>query len=361
MAKLKKTKNKAQISVQFNWIFVLIAGTLILIFFIGVVYKIRASSKEALACNVISELEAIITGASVSTGTFNQLTTPDVAEIEFSCEQDGFSQFNIKGSGCKKDTPIEPIFAPNLIKGKKLMTWAVEFSSPFKSDNFLFLTHPQIKYVFIGNEVKKYYDSLPSEINKQWILNTASQEFINLEAENNYKIKFIIGSKTGITPNTNILEGIRKLSRNDISQISISPNQIIFFKTSKISITPSFTQDGEPIPILPDDLPSIYGAIFAESRESFECNMKKAYKRLAIVTDVYSEKTKLLIEHYTTNPVPQNCELYYNLDELTGLKENAIKCSTEISHGCISTITNYNTNIMGTNQNLIRASCPLIY
>jgi hypothetical protein len=345
---------KSQISIQFNWIFILIAGTLILIFFIGVVYKIRASSKESLACNVLSELEAIITGASVSTGTSNSIDTPDVAEIEFVCDKDGFSQFNIKGSGCKKDTPIEPIFAPSLIKGKKLITWALEFSAPFKVDNFLFLTHPQVKYVFVGNDVKQYYEELPAEINKQWIENTNSQEFTNLKTESNYKIKFIISS----IPNTNIPEGLKKFSRKDISQISISPNKIEFYKKSLIA--DSFASEGT-VPILPNNLPSIYAAIFSEDKESFECNMKKIYKRLAIISDVYSERTISLINHYKENPVQQNCELYYNLDDFVNLKDASLQCSSNIQQGCISVISTLTSEISGTNQNLKRASCPLIY
>ena len=356
-------KNKAQISIQFNWIFVLVAGALILIFFIGVVYKIRASSRESLACNVLTDLEAIITGASVSTGTSNLIDTPEVAEIEFVCDKDGFSQYNIRDSGCKKDTPIEPIFAPDLIKGKKLLTWALELSAPFKIDNVLFLTHPQIKYIFVCNEddpVKKYYDSLPNEINKQWISNTASLKFINLEPENNYKIKFIISPKPGEVPNTNIPEKLRKIPRKDISQISISQNQIEFFKTSKISITPSLTSEGT-VPILPNNLESVYAAIFSEDKESYECNMKKIYKRLAIISDVYLERTISLIEYYTNYETSQNCHLYYNLNDLSELKKNSLQCSVEINPTCISTISTFSSNILGTNQNLIRASCPLIY
>ena len=60
---------KAQIETQFNWLFILVAGAVILIFFAGIVIKQKSSSEQKIAENVMTDLQSIFTGGSVSTGT----------------------------------------------------------------------------------------------------------------------------------------------------------------------------------------------------------------------------------------------------------------------------------------------------
>ena len=58
-------EKKAQIQVTFNWVYILIAGAVILLFFIGIVVKQKAVSEENLATDVVRVMESIFTGAGV--------------------------------------------------------------------------------------------------------------------------------------------------------------------------------------------------------------------------------------------------------------------------------------------------------
>ena len=57
---------KGQIQVTFNWIYITIAGAVILLFFFGIVVKQKAASEEKLSIEVVRILESILTGAGVS-------------------------------------------------------------------------------------------------------------------------------------------------------------------------------------------------------------------------------------------------------------------------------------------------------
>ena len=69
---------------QFNWIFVLVAGTAILLFFTVVVVKQKNVSEMSTKATVLKSIEAIIIGASVGTDTTNIIDIPD-SDIEVNC------------------------------------------------------------------------------------------------------------------------------------------------------------------------------------------------------------------------------------------------------------------------------------
>ena len=63
--------NKKGFEIQFNWIFVLVAGTAIILFFTVVVIKQKNVSETSTKATILKSMEAVITGASVSTDTTN--------------------------------------------------------------------------------------------------------------------------------------------------------------------------------------------------------------------------------------------------------------------------------------------------
>ena len=93
---------KAQVEVQINWIFVIVAGGLILLFFFGLIRWQKSQSEQSLAYNILNDLEAIFTASGVSTKTFNTIQFPDII-VDFKCE-DGRGEFRIHDSGSSKNT-----------------------------------------------------------------------------------------------------------------------------------------------------------------------------------------------------------------------------------------------------------------
>jgi hypothetical protein len=132
---------KAAIEVQFNWIFVLIAGALIIGFFVMIVSKQQTSVKSEINIVVSRAIEAILTGSKVSADSASPGSLP-VGNIEFDC--DSYSVGDVERK-LKQMT----VFAPDLIKGKQIITWSLPWNVPFRATNLLLLTSPQVRYIFV--------------------------------------------------------------------------------------------------------------------------------------------------------------------------------------------------------------------
>ena len=78
--------NKKGFEMQFHWIFVLIAGAIILIFFFSLTQKQKSLSEERLAITLSTDIEAIFTGAIQAKGTAQLLRIPQPG-IAFSCSE----------------------------------------------------------------------------------------------------------------------------------------------------------------------------------------------------------------------------------------------------------------------------------
>ena len=56
---------KTQLAMPFHWIFIIIAGALILLFFVSIIYKQKAVAEEKLSITLISAVEEILAGSGV--------------------------------------------------------------------------------------------------------------------------------------------------------------------------------------------------------------------------------------------------------------------------------------------------------
>ena len=343
----KRISKKSQVSIEVNWLFVAIAGAIILIFFIGLVYRQRTVSETTLSGTLASDIEAILTGARVSTKTTESITTP--AEITFICDAEGDSWFGIdwKRTGMKKDIPIDVVFAPDLIKEGELIPWALSFSAPFKVVNFLYLTSSQIRYIFVDIDDNDFateiYYTLPEGMKKEHI---ASSNITNIQNLNNYKVKFIFfEDASGVAELPAFFQDI------DVSAIQIlsDSKQINFWKKQGTTLVKE-----APSSYLTPEM--LYGAIYAEDLTSYECNVKKAFKRFSLVTAVYAEREMELKNAYSGT----DCgDIYWK----------TIADLNTTLYGCVPTNTCLTTSdtlskiqeIERNNGALGLYSCPLLY
>ncbi len=90
------SSKKASVEIQFNWIFILIAGGLILIFFFSIVMKQSEVSKSKIAASISVDMGSIFKGAQVGTDTEHLVDMPPV-NLEFVCE-DGYSGYRVENA-----------------------------------------------------------------------------------------------------------------------------------------------------------------------------------------------------------------------------------------------------------------------
>jgi len=317
---------KGVISVQFNWVFILIAGVLILLFFGSLVLKGKEVSDTSIANIILTNMQTIMTGAEVSVRTINQIKIPD-KEIEVSCDLISVGEVS------KPITKNKIIFAPEIIKGRTLLTWALDWNAPYHVTNFLYLTTPDIKYIFIGNlndEAEELFNILPDEINKK-----KEEDISNImDTGNNFKLVFFDVSSPDVPPNLKSIPDKRVTAIN----VNFDSNEIEFYK-KKGDI---FKPDGEA-----DYLgnPMILGAMFSGNHEYYECNVKKAFNKLRIVSMIYEERTRTLRELYSGT----GCISYYSAPII------------DYSTASIAEIRLSINSIETSNQYLQSSSCPTIY
>lgn len=353
-------KKKAQASVPFQWIFILIAGTIILIFFVNIVMKQKDISEKKISMQILNDLGPIIAGAGASQfDTVNEIDIPKTS-ISFVCDKTGYSEYSITGTGMHEDTSTEIIVSPNEIKGKKMITWTLPWDMPFKADNFLILTSDDVKYIFVyDNELEPLKERIEAELPKQEHINyifVKTNELADIEDYQNYKIRFVfVGS---LNPESAQLpEFVKKMPDYDVSAVKISEGKIQYYRKKGNSLT----AEGGDVQLYSSEFsikdPALYSAIFAEDAEYYECVLRKAFRRLSFVAELYSGKIKELKNGYTGN-----CQYFYTADDANKIHLDAYKCSKNLKDCNFGELTSAATSLDAMNDNTRKVEvCAWVY
>ncbi len=344
-------KKRAVIELHFNWIFVLIAGAIIFIFFINIINKQRELSEARASGTIITNLESILTGAQISTDTVNIIDMPKV-DVGFECNRYFIGQV-------PKQTKGNIIFSPDLLKGKKMITWALDWNMPYRITNFLYITDPQLRYIIVDDSDvgSKIFNVLPEEINKELI--KPSSEVVD---KNNYKVKFIFFDSV----DEDVLTKFRKMKDEDVTAIVLkgfsgmgvipSTGAIEFFQKDG----DKWISEGETYYLKEE---SLFGAIFAADKEMYDCVMRKAFKKLNLVTKVYLERSGKLKEHYGSldSCYSPYAEVITYLDNMENASMEELENFPLNGLPRMDAMNDYSLNIKNENEGAQLFSCALIY
>ena len=335
---------KAQVQHVFFWIFILIAGTLILIFFISIALHQKTISEYKIASLILSDLQPILAGAMAVEETFNRIELPK-AKLEFICDPNTlYSEYSVKGTGIHIETPTEIFFSPTELTHETLYTWTLQFNAPFPVSNALAITSPENLYVFIydqssedSEDLAQYiYDQIPPQINIEMIGKNRINSINPIPYKN---IKFVFFTEpSGII----IPEQILKKSK----AIEITENAVVFLQktTNKFSRTsPEISYPRDPQDFI------TYAAIFSADSNQFKCQIKKLLKRYDFQRKIYLNYTKKLSQQ-TKGTV---CQVIYG--EIVKLLNQA-----QLSES-LSSILNSAQQIEQRNNWLEQNGCPQIY
>src|SRR3989338_10327302 len=142
---------RGQIEMTFNWVYILIAGAVILLFFVGLVVRQQASSEQRLTVDVVESMQRIFTAASVSEKTKNFIDTSGLADYTFYFDcKEGVGEYGIEGGTARVQIPHDPIFAPATFQTSLIITWSLPYEFPFKVMDLLFVTSKNTQYYVVG-------------------------------------------------------------------------------------------------------------------------------------------------------------------------------------------------------------------
>lgn len=347
---------KAVIEISFSWIFILVAGTVILGLFIYIGFNQGNFFKTLMNAEMLKDLNAIFVAAQVSKNTAAIFTIPKT-DLSFSCNSYGIDGVTHSFAG-------QFVFAPSKLNTDKLISWSKPWSLGFRVTNFLFLTSPYIKY-YIGYDpgdsdmailAQDIYDDFPKHVTKELLpldesVTISNQNYekivvLLLNKNENYVVKDIIYDKNKFKNYKND-EIIFLYARSpDIKTIDGSLIVDLIFKNKNFEVI------GNANGMTVYDMASLYGAFISGNYDQTRCMLGKAFNKAGDVVEVYSYRT-LRLNNFV-------CSFHY---ELARQEFNKMLSNLRGASGMINIVElKYNiVQLIGLNEMLETYSCPLIY
>lgn len=378
-----KTK-KAQVQVTFNWIYIMIAGGVILLFFAGIVVKQKAASEEALTGDVLRVLETILTGASLSEKTKNKVDISGLADytLFFNCEE-GVGEYGIQGQ--YRENAVDPVFSPREIKGRQLNLWSLPYHLPFKVIDFLFLTSGNTKYFLVGHS--QFFDEFLEEteedpktkfkINREHLLDPL--DLPQIDPGRNFQVRIIDATGLALQDGNPVPTLLNDLEDDKVTGLSFVAENLVDFYQKEDGQWDKLNRDPITIVSLAEERDAAkYGVVFSDDPDIYQCNMGKAFRRLKYLNEIYGGveigygkgggKLREMTEYYGERPyltLTRSCANYLSIDEdnmlisLMSHYNNVAACLQSYSL-CQQLVVSAG-QVQAANDNLMGGDCLTLY
>lgn len=292
--------NKGQIQITFNWIYIMIAGAVILLFFIGIVVKQKAASEEKLAIDVVNIMESIFTSAGVSEKTKNVIDTSGLTDYTFFFDcQEGVGEYGIKDNPAQSQNAVDPVFAPKELQSTKFITWSLPYELPFKVMDLLFITTINTKYVVLGNTAFAQEFLLATEDDFN-VVETAD----GLEPGRNFQIRIVDTDGSFVQDGQPVPVSLQRMDNDKVTAVQFESEQVntnVFYYRKNDEGNWKILNRADPVPIVSlggERDAARFAAVFASDHTTYWCNMQKVLTRLGLITQVYSGKLESLKTRY---------------------------------------------------------------
>lgn len=360
---------------MFQWIFVLVAGAILLGFLINFGLKQSRQAESSSSTEVSKALETIVRSIERSSDTFKRITIPPTT-LRFSCDDTG-SNYRVQGSSATTNLQYNIIFSPTFLSGNEILTWTRDWNVPFKIASFLYLTNKKVQYVFVmdkENQTSFLLNDFPKNFTYTVIdPNDPNSPPLSSFQYNNYnQYRFIYINQD---PSANLPPPPE--SKDNVSIIStVSPAPPAF------PVSPDQSESVYFYPYTPSGLgtpqesfylrrETLYAALFSQDLNTYLCNMQKARERFNILIDL----ALLWIQNVSTEIGAGTCHDLLNNPSLAspGILQHLDKIKTELAQLQLQpssggsdtphaqTILSEAQQVEQLNDDLARASCPQLY
>lgn len=340
----RKSNQKGVIDVQFNWIFVMIAGFVMFLFIISIVFAQKRNADTQAGISAINQITALLKGKQQTANVYSEITLPRT-NINFRCDASTeYFTFKIENSE-RTQLPTEIIFAPQDLTTNKIMVWSQAFDLGFPVSVFTYITTADSIILIYNTSSSPYasqiYNDLPSNVTKKIV-----EDNIEIEKYKGYaRVKIICFDDTECPP----------AAKYDY--INITPAQgaelyeygnVTFHKKSttadKVTQTvPYITKSG------------LYGAIFSDNPEYYNCQMSRALKQFEVKRSLVESRLALIQDALPDGDCRTtiNVSLSFEINEMR---------NPYLNEGNITSLHKNIGYLDNSNTNLILDSCrPKIY
>ncbi|MBI4448387.1 hypothetical protein HY643_05390 [Candidatus Woesearchaeota archaeon] len=309
----KKVFNKKGMEMSIiKYLFGMLAGALILIFFFSFAMKHKGISENLESNQLVFSFDDALTAFGASGDSNKEYLFTQPTELIFS-----EGTVSSKGSVAKKTEKV--VFSRERVVGKKLLAWTKRWKFVFSVENFFYLTNDRVKIYLVYNSKDSSQDSesfvkdlleggesVPTRFHIEAIdYNNLNQkkavDDLKKMLGNFDEIRFVFFSNPGKL----VISLPEKLGKVYLMRVDPKDNGKIIFLSENSS---------EGIYLGKE---MMWGAIFSGNAGIYEFNVKRALGRLGDVSGIYAQKTNFL-----TAKTPPECDNYYNgiKSNLAGLK-----------------------------------------
>ena len=347
--------SKKGFEIQFNWIFVLIIGAAILLFFTSLVFRQKDLSDAAAKTTLLIDIESLVEGASASLDTTNLIAIPK-SKIDISC-----NKISIGGTSRQYQNMI--LFAPSSMQGSKLVAQTFAFNTPYRAANILYMTSQEMRYILIGDSdfAKEINKNLPAELSKE---NYPAYDAPSIKNLNNYKVRFIFVNKP-FSATSPMPGDLAKMPDADVTALKIingdnEKGTIEFYnkKGNTWELKGSSAYPGKQ---------SLIGAVYTDTEEAYSCNMNNVISRVKLVNDVYKKRSNSIAGCAGLTPaectsISSACKGIHNtaLAKFNTIAANLL-AFPGFSLGNAGNIAAASRDLSAQNKEAQKFSCPLIY
>ena len=273
-----ETMNHKGQTEQFNWIFVLVAGAIILGFFSLFIFKYVELQQKRFNIGISQDLSNAF--QVLSTSSVGSSSTIDSSEgfkigstalLDFSCTDDQLLLRVNEDPDAVYRFRDEFVFSRSSLRVDSLDLWLKPWFFPFYVGNFVFLSDPDDVFYFV-------YDA------------STREEVLSLDIPSIFTVKTVsINDALPERSSLRVVYFTSSLPRSDldrfssVSHISLSEKNVRFYEEGRWSDEISFPSDA-----------FVYGAVFSDSSSLFSCLVQKSEERISFLSKVYAQKAHLL-------------------------------------------------------------------
>ncbi len=335
--------NKKAITLQLNWIFILIAGGLILAFFFSVATKQKDLSEEKLSLSLVRSVDLVLEMAEASEGTSQVIPLPKKG-VSLSCTNtcDCFFQTGNARSSFGNNV----IFSENILDSPQAVIWSLPWKTPFRVANFLYVSNPETRKILVFEEDNTLAKDIENKLDKLIPDNIIfeKKQFGNIVDDGSRLTRiFLIGDVD-----------IPKAGNFDSKLIKINPPLVSFFEKQgdEFKLKAGFK--------IPNDMTWIFAALFSADKDMFACGMKSALKRLHNIVDIFYGRAVLLNDKAAS----LGLVCAYPFDKLKVLNSTTMNVEVKDDQDLFATVTKINSlkgDLLQNNNALIQHSCPELF
>jgi hypothetical protein len=353
---LALAKSRKGFELQFNWLFVIIGGSILLAFFFMLITRQTSGSEDELGLSSQQEIDSIFRANQAASET--QKLLPFDKKISFFCSSSGndfLSEYYVGSSKVSTGYNYRVIFAPTFLESTEIIMKNAPFKSPYNVMSFIYLTNKHTEFVFVGEDTDNpFFSQLATLLPMNSTIHDSAtlSSYKNTNYDHtvfllNFSDKDLLDGKL-VNFNKPTDEGrAYALLLDSAGSIADSYGNIIFYEYKPGT---GFDEAGTAGFMGPELLA---GAIVSHDRNLYSCELRKALLRLNFTLELHKKK----LEQYSAF-LPSCISSYDRMvQQMNGIQEAIGEESPALDKAHTLAL-----DIKMLNEYLVRSTeCPAMY